>query len=338
MKLAIFAYSRQGCKTARKLAAHFSGHELRAFTMARFEEADFEEIRKPFRPFYGELFSDVDAMIFVGSVGIAVREIAPHVRDKRTDPAVVSVDELGRFSVALLSGHIGGANDLAKEVAGVLGATPVITTATDINHRFSVDAWAARQGFAIGSMSRAKAVSAAILEGDVPLKSELPIVGALPDGVVAGECGELGIYLGVHLAEPFGKTLRLIPPIVHMGIGCRRGTTKEEIAQAVQAVLSAHQIDPKAVAQVASIDLKQEEQGLLEFCRSRNLPIRFYSAGELRAVAGEFSASEFVQSVTGVDNVCERAALHSAQRLIVKKQACNGVTVALAIQDLEVSF
>lgn len=338
MKIAIFAYSRQGCQTARKLMDHFAGQELRAFTMARFEESDFGEIRKPFKPFYGEIFSHVDAMIFVGSTGIAVREIAPHVRDKLTDPAVVSVDELGRFSVALLSGHIGGANDLAKEVATVLGAEPVITTATDINQKFSVDAWAARQGFAIGNISRAKAVSAAILEGNVPLQSEFPIVTSLPNGVVAGKNGAVGIYIGVYCREPFDKTLRLIPPVLYMGIGCRKGTSKETIAQAVQQVLSANNIDVRAIAGVASIDLKKEEVGLLEFCAEWDVPVRFYTSEQLLTVEGAFTSSEFVRSVTGVDNVCERAALMQGDRLIVKKEACNGVTVALAMKKLEVAF
>lgn len=338
MKIAIFAYSRQGCLTARKLMEHFAGQQVRAYTMARFEESDFEEIQKPFQPFYGEIFNHVDAMIFVGSTGIAVREIAPHVRDKRTDPAVVSVDELGRFSVALLSGHIGGANDLAKEVADVLGAVPVITTATDINRKFSVDAWAARQGFAIGNISRAKAVSAAILEGNVPMYSEFPIVTDLPNGVVAGQIGAVGIYIGVYKTEPFDRTLRLIPPVLCMGIGCRRGTPEETIAQAVEQVLSENHIDPRAIAGVASIDLKKEEQGLLAFCSSRHLPVSFYTAAQLQAVQGEFTGSAFVQSVTGVDNVCERAALMNGDRLIVKKEACNGVTVALAMKNLEVAF
>lgn len=338
MKLAIFAFSRRGCDTARQLMAHFAAHEVRAFTMERFAQPDFEPLQKPFRPFYGALFAAVDAMIFVGSVGIAVREIAPHVRDKRTDPAVVSVDELGKFSVALLSGHIGGANKLAEEVAQVLGAVPVITTATDLNGKFSVDAWASRHGWHIDSIARAKAVSAAILEADVPLKSEFPISTPLPNGVTCAETGALGIYLGIHRAEPFASTLRLVPPIVHMGLGCRRGTSSDAIDRAVRRVLDDHAIDPHAIAQVASIDLKRDEAGLLSYCSARNLPLRFYSAEELSALPGEFSPSSFVRSVTGVENVCERAACMCGGRLIVKKEAICGVTVALAVQDTEVAF
>lgn len=338
MKIAVFAYSRQGCKTARRVIAHFADQEIQAYTMERFEEAGFLPICRPSKSFYGPIFNNVDAMVFVGSVGIAVREIAPHVRDKATDPAVISIDELGRFSVPLLSGHIGGANALALDLANALGATPVITTATDINKKFSVDAWAARNGYMIASLNRAKAVSAAILEQNVPLKSDFPIVTSLPNGVVLADSGDVGIRISVLKDEPYERTLRLIPPILHLGIGCRKGTPTEAIREAVESVLHEYNIDRRAIKCVASIDLKKEEPGLLEFCAERKLPVQFYTAEELKAVSGEFTPSEFVQSITGVDNVCERSALIGAKELIIKKTAMNGVTVALAAEHLEVRF
>ena len=338
MKIAVFAYSRQGCKTARRAIEYFAGHEIQAYTMARFEEPGFGSVTRPSKPFYGPIFSSVDAMVFVGSTGIAVREIAPHVRDKATDPAVVSIDELGRFCVPLLSGHIGGANDLALELANALDATPVITTATDINKRFSVDAWAARNGYKIASLSRAKAVSAAILEQDVPLCCDYPITTTLPNGVKTGNSGEVGIRISVYRDEPFEKNLRLIPKILHLGIGCRKGTSVETIWEAVDEVLKAHNIDRRAVKCAASIDLKAEESGLLAFCQERKLPVTFYSAEELKSVPGEFTPSAFVKSITGVDNVCERSALIGAEKMTVRKTALNGVTVALAAEHMELRF
>jgi cobalt-precorrin 5A hydrolase len=306
--------------------------------MARFEEPGFDSITRPSKPFYGPIFSSVDAMVFVGSTGIAVREIAPHVRDKATDPAVVSIDELGRFCVPLLSGHIGGANDLALELANALDATPVITTATDINKRFSVDAWAARNGYEIASLSRAKAVSAAILEQDIPLQCDYPIMTKLPRGVIPGDSGAVGIRISVYRDEPFERTLRLIPKVLHLGIGCRKGTDISVIREAVDTVLKENNIDHRAVKCVASIDLKAEEAGLLVFCQEQKLPVIFFSAEELKTVSGDFTPSAFVQSITGVDNVCERAALIGAEKLIVKKTARNGVTVALAEEHWEVHF
>ena len=338
MKIAVFAYSRQGCKTARRVIEHFADQEIQAYTMERFEEPGFRPIRRPSKPFYGPIYNDVDAMVFVGSVGIAVREIAPHVRDKATDPAVISIDELGRFSVPLLSGHIGGANALALDLANVLGAIPVITTATDINKKFSVDAWAARKGLVIASLSRAKAVSAAILEQNVPLKSDFSIVTNLPNGVVLADSGDVGIRISVFKDEPYKQTLRLIPKILHLGIGCRKGTPVETIREAVDEVLLEHNIDQRAIKCAASIDLKAEEAGLLQYCGEQKLPVTFYTAEELKAVPGEFTPSAFVKSITGVDNVCERSALIGAEKLIVRKTALNGVTVALAAEHMEVRF
>lgn len=339
MRLAVFAFSRRGCETARRvLEAVGEAGQCRAYTMEKYAEEGFCPIVPPLSKFTGPVFAWADAMVFVGACGIAVRAIAPHVRDKRTDPAALVVDELGSFVISLLSGHIGGANDLAATLARALGATPVITTATDVNQKFSVDAWAARQGFAIGSMHAAKAVSAAILEGPVPLVSDLPIVTDLPSGVVPGDSGSVGICISWEKRRPFAETLLLVPPVLHLGLGCRRGISAQAVREAVEAVLTEHRIHPKAVKCAASIDLKAEEAGLLEFCKEMGWPISFHPAEELRAVEGAFTPSEFVRGVTGVDNVCERAALLGAEKLLVKKTARNGVTVALAAEHLEVRF
>lgn len=338
MKIAVFAYSRQGCRTARRVLSGFPAAQCRAFTMERFAEEGFLPLGKPAKPFYGELFGWADAMVFVGSCGIAVREIAPHVRDKRTDPAVLCIDELGNFVIPLLSGHIGGANDLARLLAERLDAVAVVTTATDINRKFSVDAWASKQGLVIDSMPLAKAVSAEILENNIPLCSDFPVVTEYPPGVVPGDGGELGICISWERKTPFARTLRLIPRILHLGIGCRRGTEAAAISAAVERVLQEENIDRRAIRCVSSIDLKAKEPGLLAFCRENQWPVSFYSAEQLREVEGEFTSSGFVQSVTGVDNVCERAALLGADRLIVRKTALNGVTAAIAAEWMEVRF
>lgn len=335
MKASVFAFSRRGCETARRVMASCPEVTWRSFTMERFGEPDFSPISPQC---YAECFASSEALVFVGSCGIAVRKIAPFVHDKRTDPAVLCVDELGTFVIPLLSGHIGGANALARRIADSLNATPVITTATDINHRFSVDTWATENGCAISSMKLAKAVSAAILERDIPIKSDFSVTGTLPKGLMTGKTGELGIYLTVTDKEPFENTLRLIPRCLHLGIGCRRGTEKEAIERAVTQVFEDNHLDFRGVACAASIDLKQDEAGLLSFCEEQGIPIRFYSATELEAVPGDFTPSPFVQKVTGVDNVCERSALMGAEKLIVKKTACHGVTVAVATEKWEVHF
>ena len=336
MRAALFAYSKKGLDTAKKAAACIDG-EAELFTVERLAGDGAKPIPKPSSAFYGEKFTASEALVFVSSCGIAVRSIAPFIKSKITDPAVVVIDETGRFVISLLSGHIGGANVLAERIANALGAVPVITTATDANGRFSVDAWAKTHGFAISDMNAAKAVSAAILEGDIPINSDFPIIGKLPGGLIRGE-GETGVYITYKADEPFKTTLRLIPKCVVLGIGCRRGTPKEAIAEAVRHALNKNGIDPRSVKCAASIDLKKDETGLIEYCRENVLPLSFHTAEELKTVPGEFTASDFVKEITGVDCVCERAALFGADKLIIKKTALEGVTVAAALVKTEVNF
>ena len=340
MKLAVFAYSRRGCETALRVkdALCASEDQCRCFASKKYAGGVFESIESPCSRFTGPLFAWADAMVFVGAVGIAVRSIAPYVRDKRTDPAVISVDELGKFVIPLLSGHIGGANELSLRLAQAMDAIPVVTTATDINGKFSVDAWAVRQGLFIASMHAAKKVSAAILERTVPLCCDFPIAGAQPPGTEAGNSGDVGICISWKQKRPFGETLLLVPPVLHLGLGCRRGTPKKAIREAVERVLAERQIHPKAVKCAASIDLKRDEPGLLAYCEEQGWPAAFYSAEALQGLEGDFTPSERVLRVTGVDNVCERAAMMGAHRLVVRKTAHNGVTVALAEERWEARF
>lgn len=340
MKLAVFAFSRQGLATAERvrLALAGAGDDLRVYAPQRLAGGNMQAITPPLADFVGPLFREMDALIFVSSCGIAVRAIAPHVRSKATDPAVIAVDETARFVVPLLSGHIGGANALALRLAAALGAAAAVTTATDVNGRFSVDAWAAERGVHIDSMDAAKAVSAAILEGQVPLKSDFPVTGELPSGVVRGESGPVGICISWRRQEPFETTLLLVPRVVRLGIGCRRGTSWAVIHALVEQVLKETGVPWEAVKSAASIDLKKNEPGLLAYCQRQGWPLKFYTAGQLKAVEGDFTSSDFVKKTTGVDNVCERSALAGGGELIIKKTARDGVTVAAAVEKYEVRF
>ena len=335
MRAALFAFSRGGCATARRVLEALPEEVWMCYTMPRFEEPGFLPLD---RAIYGVCFSSMDALVFVGACGIAVREIAPYVKSKKTDPAVLCIDERGQFVIPLLSGHIGGANALAVRLAERLDAVAVVTTATDVHGRFAVDAWAARQGCALSDMGLAKAVAAEILERDVPLCSQFPITGALPEGTCAGESGALGIFIGWRVRSPFTRTLRLIPRVLHVGIGCRRGTAAEAVEAAVEAVFAENGLDTAAIRGVYSIDLKRDEAGLLAACERNGWPVHFYTAQQLQEAEGDFTPSDFVRSVTGVDNVCERAARLGAEKLIVQKTARDGVTVAVAAEHWEVRF
>lgn len=323
----ILAFSRRGMETAGRIARALEG------------EYETECLRPEgnLRPLVEARFPVSDALIFVGSCGIAVRAIAPFLKGKTRDPAVIVSDETGKWVISLLSGHIGGANALALRLARAIGAQPVITTATDVNKRFSVDTWATKAGLSIGSMDLAKRFSAAILERDLPLCSDFPVEGPPPAGVFWGDTGALGAAVSCLKKNPFEETLCLVPQKLHLGVGCRRGTPRS----AFEEIFSALPIHPEAVCSVASIDIKQDEQGLLDFCAAHNWGARFYPAAQLMALGGEFTGSDFVQKTVGVDNVCERAAMVSAgpgAKLILRKTISGGVTMAAATEDWRVCF
>ena len=179
MTRAYLAFTAKGLALAQKLAAAYPGSVTRCGHEAgQVHLADWT----------ARQFAGSDALVFVGAVGIAVRAIAPHCQSKAQDPAVVVLDECGRFAVPILSGHLGGANDLARALAAVCGAVPVITTATDANGVFAVDEWAKHQNCTVLEPERIKLVSGALLAGKtVQFASDWPIAGAPPDGITAGE-------------------------------------------------------------------------------------------------------------------------------------------------------
>ena len=258
-------------------------------------------------------FAEKNAIVVIGACGIAVRMIAPFVSDKLSDSPVVVADEAGTFVIPLLSGHMGGANELAEQIAGQIGGIPVITTATDVNHTFSVDLFAKKCGLSIYNREGIAKVSAKILDGKTP------------DIAISSEKTDL--EQGV---------LGLQPREYILGIGCRRGKSFEELDAFIQKWLDHAGIEKRLVRAAASIDLKKEEEGLLRWCMANRIPFLTYSAEELKQVKGDFQESSFVKEKTGVDNVCERAAMKAANEegtFILRKQAENGITIAIVKYD-----
>ena len=346
-QIALIAFTRRGCSLAMQLAVGLP--ESTAYTEAsvsvhvpnRFAEEFGLESYESLGSWTAEQFASADALVYVGATGIAVRAIAPYVRDKFSDPAVVSVDEAGRFVVPLLSGHVGGANELARAVAQVCGGQAVVSTATDVNELFAVDEWAAQQGFQIVERTIAKQISARLLEGGtVGFASDFDLDWQPPAGIVSMDqaCGrdsqrpDLGFVVSLDDAcQPFDCTLHLVPQVVTVGVGCRKDVDPNVLKQAVEGALASAHVSPRAVKLLASIDVKSQELAILQLAETYGWALRFYTADELNAVPGDFDSSEFVRRTVGVDNVCERAALAQGGHLLLGKQAANKTTVALAM-------
>ena len=319
MKTAVISFTERGYALALRRAEALGGTAERLSpppSLAEWTKAAFER---------------ADAIVFVGAAGIAVRAIAPYVRSKDKDPAVVVVDEAGRFAIPVLSGHLGGANDLARRISALIGAIPVITTATDVNGVFAVDEWAKRQNCVVAEVPRIKTISGPLLaRKTVRFFSRWEIAGEVPAGIELSGPEDCDAALTVW--QEAEDALHLVPRILVLGIGCRKGTPASAIEEAVRRVLAENRLRPEAVAKICSIDLKAEEEGLIACAADFGVPFETFTAAELEAVPGDFTPSAFVSSVTGVDNVCERSAvLGSGGRLIVKKTAGGGVTVAAAL-------
>lgn len=286
---------------------------------------------------------EAQALIFVGAAAIAIRMTAPHLRGKEKDPAVLVIDEKGQFVIPLLAGHIGGANGLARMLAAMLHGQAVITTATDVNDLFAVDEWAARQGLHLSSLQDAKQFAAELLErGQAGLYSEFPIGdGDMPAGLIRTQEGPVGVAITVHEdCHPFAKTVAAYPVILHIGIGCKRGTSRERIAQRVEEDMKQIHVSWHAVADISTIDIKKTEAGLTAFAEQHHLPIHYYTVRQLNDAPGTFMSSDFVRRIIGTDNVCERAAVLASHggTLLLQKSGKDGVTVAIACEAYTVTF
>ncbi|MCD8050233.1 MAG: cobalt-precorrin 5A hydrolase [Clostridiales bacterium] len=336
MSLVLTAFTQRGTTLACRIASVLGGQ---VYTLPKFRREGMNTYSSLSR-WTGEHFAAGDDIIFVSAVGIAVRAVAPYLQDKFTDPAILAVDEAGQFVVPVLSGHVGGANRLARQVAQSIGATAVISTATDVNGRFAVDEWAAAQGLPITDRVAAKAISAALLAGEpVGFTSEFSHE-PLPDGVTEGKTVP-GFALTCREDDAFPVgTLVLHPKVLAVGIGCKKNLPPERVGEAVLAVFHRRGLALESVSCLTSIDLKREDAGIRLLAERLNVPCRFYTAEELTAAEGDFSGSAFVHSVTGVGSVCDRAACLAAENgtLLVEKTACDGVTVAVARRDYFVRF
>ena len=286
-----------------------------------------------------KLFNAYDALVFVCASGIAVRAIAPHIKSKASDPAVIVIDDCGKFVIPLLSGHIGGANRLAQLIAENIGAVPVITTATDVGGRFSPDSFAKANGLVITDLDASKRIASAVLDGEkIGLLSEYPCENIPPEISLYKAC-KIGIYIGTDDAKkPFETTLFLPPKNIVVGIGCKRGTSCEMIEAHIKACFQAAKISEERLCAAATIDIKSDEKGLLEFCRKQKIRLLTYSAEELMSVNGDFESSDFVLKTTGTDNVCERSVVCSGADPILPKTAENGVTAALGELPVSIDF
>lgn len=330
-EIGILAFTDRG----RHLAAKVSDRLSRECNIEIFDN------KGSAKDYLREHFDQKDTFLFICAAGIAVRMIAPLIRSKDVDPAVIVMDEFGQFVIPILSGHLGGANEAGERISTLLDATLVLTTATDINEKFAVDVWSKYAGCKIVDISCIKTISAAILRGEkVGFESGFPFEGKVPKELTL-DAAEIGICVSLSdQLKPFPQTFNMVPRIITMGIGCRKNTSVEQFEKFVLSILEENKVSIHAIEKIASIDIKKYEKCILAFSDKYQIPFITYNAEELTTAEGDFEVSEFVKSVTGVDNICERSAcLGSGNgRRILSKTSGSGVTCALAMKDWKCKF
>ncbi|MBU1568396.1 MAG: cobalamin biosynthesis protein [Proteobacteria bacterium] len=319
MKIALVAITRGGKKLARQLADRLDGATL--LTQAKGQKV---------AELIAASWQSYDGLICIMAAGIAVRAIAPLLQDKLVDPCVVVMDEKGRHAISLLSGHMGGGNDLARKVAILTGGAPVITTASDTLQLVALDLWAEGQGLlAPGREKLTEAASLLVNFGSLRLYSD-ETVTSLPTGLtLVGEVEQADIIVSTSTRFEGGVTI-FRPRNLVVGIGCNRGTPAGEMEEALTELLTDLQLSKASIRNLASIDKKNDEPGLLQFAADNGWQIEFFPSEQINTlnnVAISFAALKAV----GAIGVAEPAALLSAQsnHLLSRKRKWKNVTMAI---------
>ena len=350
MKLAIISFTENGIKLSQTVAKRLSGRKVTIYTKcSRYtaEDLKVQRVKESLQVWTAQRMAEGDALLFIGACGIAVRAIAPNLTDKLHDVPVLVMDEEGRYVIPILSGHVGGANELARELSDLIDARPVITTATDVQKKFAVDLFAKRNHLEIMNKDGIAKVSTKALAGEQLTiavraqniecyhpkfcevceedftEAENPLLREASmhkhDWKVCGEEPPLRLVpyvedqpVDVVVSEmPDNKNalIWLRPRRYVVGMGCRKNKDPEELLDFYMKTLEKAMVEPGEVYALASIDKKKDEPGLLAISERMRIPFFTYTAEELNRVGACVHSSEFVKAQVGVDNVCERAAL-----------------------------
>ena len=328
--ITIISFTKKGGDINKRLTDILSESDITSYTLEKYR---FDNRVKPLgnlKETVKRHFTD-DAVIFIGAVGIAVRSIAPYIKDKFCDPAVLVIDELGRYVIPLLSGHVGGANELANYIGEALSAAPIITTATDINGTFAVDIFAKKNNLLISSRKLAKDVSAALLDNNcIDIDSDIKSIDVKELRKKLNPKNKT-CDIKVRITDRIydDTVLTLIPKNLYIGVGCKKNTDADKMWDFVNDIFRLEGLDIRAVKSIGSIDIKRDEDAIKNLANRLNVPFLTFTKDELNSVSGDFFESEFVRKTVGVGNVCERAVCIQCNNLIVKKTAREGMTVAI---------
>lgn len=319
MKLGIIAVTEKGVLKALKIKENIKNCDI--FTTEKFLRKDVSLIEGKLQSFYGSILEKYNTFLFITATGIAVRTIAPFIKTKDVDPAVLSMDEEGNFIISLLSGHLGGANRAAEVLGKIIGAVPVISTASDVSGKIAVDTVAVKIQGKLESLESAKKVTSLIVAGkNVDIKVPENISDENPQGIII-----VSNRRNIEVSK-------IIPKNIIVGIGCKRGKKGAEIITAVKNAFEKYNLCGESIRKFATVDIKADEQGILETAEFFKKELVIISRDEIKKIEKNFEQSEFVKKTLGVGAVSAPCAFLGSKRegrFLAEKLEYEGITISI---------
>lgn len=319
--LCVISVTKKGDSIARKIGKEFNGT---LFLKSEMENFKLKEVTE-------KAFNNFSTIVFVSSTGIAVRAINGFIKKKDVDPAVIVVDVCSKFTISLLSGHLGGGNYITNKIAKKLGNTPVITTATDNMDKDAPDVLAMENNLKIESLKKAKEIASLLVnDGEVFFKDDKKEI-KLPKGYKETEELKPWTLWITNKSREEDYVLKLIRKDIILGIGCRRNTEKEKLKEFVFNTLEKLGLSIDSVKVIGSIDLKKDEKAILNLGKILNSELKFFTKDEIAKVHHKYEGSDFVEKTTGVRCVSEPVVELLGGKIIREKEKLNGMTLTVGI-------
>lgn len=351
MKVSIFTLTRNGIEQARRLLEIYSSADC--YTLEKFNSDIANAYELGFKETVKSKFYTSDVLIFVCATGIVLRSIAPLLKSKTSDPAIIVMDDNARNIISLLSGHIGGANEETLKIAKHLKSNPVITTASDVNNKASVDMIAKHNNLNLVDFKSATIVTADIVNNekvlliddrsnksnklcetynlDIKLLDE-----SLTDKNIEDYRSCIAITNKDNIEKIANKTkVYLYTKNITIGIGCRRGVSSKHIVDMIKDALSDHNRSIHSVKHIATVDIKADEIGLIKACEELNIELLIVSRKNILKIENRYEGSDFVKNTIGVravsEPVCELTS--ESGKFLLNKLKVNGATISIWEED-----
>lgn len=332
MKIACLSFTDSGSKL---------GDRLSSIKTDKYEIDHYinREIEGGIKTILKSLWKQYDGLIFISATGIAVRMSAPFIEDKSLDPALVVIDDLGRFCISLLSGHIGGANQIAEDIASEINAVPVITTATDNRNIESIDMFAKSNNYHIEDLQSVTKITSMMVNGKtIGLYTETDDYIDYGNTIIIRDLKDIGPEIqGLIIVSSQEKIKDVLIPFtilrpknINIGIGCRKGVETSRIINAIEDEFRLHNLTTKSIKAIGTVEVKKNEKGIIRSSSYFNCPLKIYSIDEIRVVEDNFSKSQFVKDTIGVYSVSAPVAFLLGGEIMTEKSKHNGITISIS--------